>query len=98
MVRVGTKIAILSAIAGIGIAGSVAALPASAASADCIVSIINRAPSIACYAVSQAEARARADCAYAPDTYTAWVRSYQTSVGGRCLFAARRVIQETRGI
>lgn len=44
------------------------------------------------------ESQARADCTSAPDTYTKWVRSGQTSVGGYCLFGARGVQQAIRDI
>ena len=35
------------------------------------------------------KARGKMDCTAAPDTKTAWVRAYQSSTGGYCLFGAR---------
>lgn len=79
---------------------SVAALPASAQStvyADCTVGVTSAGgPAISCGDVVGGEARARADCAYAPDRYTGWVTAYQSSVGGACVFSTRGAILETR--
>ncbi len=75
-----------------------AAAPAQAAVyADCTVGIgSNDNPYISCGDVVGGQARGRADCAWAPDTYTNWVRAWQSSVGGGCLFSARGAIMETR--
>ena len=84
----------------------VAALSAAAASpslaqgyvyADCAVGITDlQQPGISCADVVGGEARGRADCAWAPDTYTGWVTSYQSDVGGACWWSARGTILETR--
>lgn len=90
-----------AAMLATGLAASafvIAAPPAMAGyvQANCAVSIISRAPAIQCLSVTGGEARARANCVYAPDTYTRWVRSYQSATGGKCLFSARGAILQTR--
>lgn len=78
---------------------AVAVLPASAQTrfADCVVGVTELGePVISCLDVQGSEARARADCAYAPDTYTGWVRAYQSDIGGACLFDWRGAILEIR--
>lgn len=86
------------ALAGVALS----TVPASAASADCIFGLYSSGaksgPYIICAEVSGAEARARADCTAAPDTYTRWVREYDSSRGGLCLFGARGAIMQTRGL
>lgn len=77
------------------------ALPASAASFDCITEIRNNGagpyPAIRCRVVQGGEARARADCVAAPDTYTGWLRAPGSSTGAPCLFNGHRgSILETR--
>jgi hypothetical protein len=88
------------------VGGVVTAAPASAAvNANCSVWIESstgqagqpiRRPAINCLSVTGGQARGRADCTAAPDTYTAWVRSYQSSMGASCLFGARGAILQTR--
>jgi len=91
---------IIGGLAIAAAAGVLTPLSASAVSADCVVGISSRGvyrfPTIACAEVVDAEARARADCTAAPDTYTAWVQSWETSVGGSCLFGARGAILAVR--
>jgi hypothetical protein len=83
---------------GVVTASSAAAAP----SADCTVGLYTNPdtgrsrPSISCLVVTQAQARGRADCTLAPDTYTSWVVSYTSSVGGYCLFGARGALMEVR--
>ena len=83
---------------GVVTASSAAAAP----SADCTVGLYTNPdtgrsrPNISCLVVTQAQARGRADCTLAPDTYTSWVVSYTASVGGYCLFGARGAIMEVR--
>lgn len=95
---IGRVLATTALLAG----GVLAAAPAQAqVSADCIVGLSQNSvgqsrPVISCAQVIGGEARARADCTAAPDTYTSWVRSYQSSVGGYCLFGARGAILEVR--
>lgn len=56
------------------------------------------APRISCTTVGpRSEARGKLDCTAAPDTATAWVRAYQSSTGGFCLFGARGYSYEVRG-
>jgi hypothetical protein len=72
---------------------------AEAVQADCIIDLVgknNDEVSILCAAVVGGEARGRADCAFAPDVYTSWVRSWQADVSGPCLFSARKAILEVR--
>lgn len=76
-------------------------LPASAASFDCITEIRNNSagpyPAIRCAVVQGGEARARADCVAAPDTYTSWINRPGSSIGAPCLFnGVRGSILETR--
>lgn len=85
--------------------GVLAIAPAYAYSVDCVHGLYTATsgvyagrskPMISCGTVVDAQARARADCTLAPDTYTAWVRSWQSSSGGYCLFGARGSILEMR--
>ncbi|MBE7701636.1 hypothetical protein H9623_15190 [Oerskovia sp. Sa1BUA8] len=47
-------------------------------------------PRISCTTMgTTTKARGKMDCTAAPDTKTAWVRAYQSSTGGYCLFGAR---------
>lgn len=77
--------------------------PAQAATINCSVYMGDRLtlgqsrPKIDCSLVSTGyQARGRADCTGAPDTYTNWVRSYQKSSGEYCSFGARGAILESR--
>ena len=94
-------IAAMGMTAALLVAGFATATPATAA-ADCKVGLISDGaagrskPYIDCDYVSGVQARGRADCTAAPDTYTKWVRSYSYSEGGYCLFGARGAIMLTR--
>jgi hypothetical protein len=88
---------LLYTAAAMGIALSLAAVATAAVRADCIVGITsNQAPSVACRVLSGGEARGRADCIFAPDTYTRWIARPGGAQGSRCWFDARGAILETR--
>ncbi|MFD0375054.1 hypothetical protein [Streptomyces sp. NPDC127112] len=94
---------------GIGAAaltGLVAAAPAQAAAtgaeavyADCAVGSYGKNSDgvwISCGDVVGGQARGRADCAGAPDIYTAWVTGWQYAQNGFCWFSMRQAIMETK--
>lgn len=95
-------VASILATVGFAVSGFVVAGPAEAqVSADCTVGLTQNSvgqsrPVISCLTVTGGEARGKADCVAAPDTNTAWVRSYENSAGGYCLFGARGPVLETR--
>lgn len=93
------RLAVILAASALAAGGILVAEPAQAAVyADCAVGITgknNDMVTIYCNQVIGGYARGRADCKLAPDVYTNWVGSYETSTGGPCWFSARKAIMET---
>ncbi|WP_219153334.1 hypothetical protein [Amycolatopsis sp. TNS106] len=91
--RVVSGVSVAAAVA----AGSlVAASPASAADVSCVTSTSGD-QGIGTCVVRSGEVRLRADCAFAPDTYSPWAgRGTWALRTGSCLFSIRGVIVETR--
>lgn len=88
---------LLYTAAAMGVALSLAPAASAAVRADCIVGITStQAPSVNCRVLSGGEARGRADCILAPDTYTRWISRPGGAQGSRCFFDARGAILETR--
>jgi hypothetical protein len=90
---------LMSVLASGGIiAGSLAVVgaPAEAASVSCTTYTSGGQGRGSCRVYS-GQARLRADCAYAPDTYSPWVGKGLWALStGTCAFSIRGVIVETR--
>lgn len=98
--RMRRAVAVLGLFISAGAASFLVARPAEAVvRADCSVGLYGKnldGVAISCAVVTGGEARGRADCAYAPDVYTNWVTSWQSSASGFCLFSARGAILNVR--
>lgn len=64
--------------------------------ASCVVDVYRQSGRIECGPVSGGSARARIVCPFAPDVYTNWVKSFQSSTSGRCLTYATGAEIEVR--
>lgn len=99
--RIKRAVAAFALFTAAGVGSFFVAQPAQAGvNANCSVSVYGKNSDgvwIACLSVTGGEARGRADCAFAPDVYTPWIRSYSTASGGWCVFKARGAILEVRG-
>ena len=99
--RIGRAIAAFSLITAASVGSFLVAPPAQAGvNANCSVAVYGKNSDgvwIGCGSVTGGEARGRADCAFAPDVYTRWIRSFNSATGGWCVFKARGAILEVRG-
>jgi hypothetical protein len=105
MVSMVKKVGVLASTSlALAAGGLTVASPAQAAGivyADCTVSIGGKNHDmvyISCADVVGGQARGRADCSFAPDVYTKWITSWDSSEGGPCLFKAAGAVLETRAV